>query len=49
MTTFTAAAIQMRSGTEPRRNVAVLENMVREARRADLSRTSAPVISGVWT
>ena len=46
MTTFTAAAIQMRSGTEPRRNVAVLENMVREAAANGATYVQTPEMTG---
>lgn len=46
MTSFIAAAIQMRSGTEPRRNVAVLESMVREAAAKGATYVQTPEMTG---
>jgi deaminated glutathione amidase len=46
MTTFIAAAIQMRSGTEPRRNAAILETMVRAAAANGATYVQTPEMTG---
>ena len=43
---FTAAAIQMRSGTEPRRNAADFEALVREAARNGATYVQTPEMTG---
>jgi predicted amidohydrolase len=46
MTKFIAAAIQMRSGTEPRRNAAIFENMVRDAAANGATYVQTPEMTG---
>ena len=46
MTVFKAAAIQMRSGTEPRRNAADMEAMVREAAAQGATYVQTPEMTG---
>ncbi|PSJ50781.1 carbon-nitrogen hydrolase family protein [Kumtagia ephedrae] len=46
MSVFKAAAVQMRSGTEPRRNVADLEAMVREAAARGATYVQTPEMTG---
>jgi predicted amidohydrolase len=46
MTTFIAAAIQMRSGTEVRRNAALLENAVRDAAANGATYVQTPEMTG---
>ena len=46
MTKFIAAAVQMRSGTEPRRNAAIVENMVREAAASGATYVQTPEMTG---
>lgn len=46
MARFTAAAIQMRSGTEPGRNAADFEQLVREASRAGATYVQTPEMTG---
>jgi deaminated glutathione amidase len=46
MTRFIAAAIQMRSGTEVRRNAAIFENMVRDAASNGATYVQTPEMTG---
>jgi predicted amidohydrolase len=46
MAIFTAAAIQMRSGTEPARNAADFEQLVRDAARAGAAYVQTPEMTG---
>ena len=46
MSKFIAAAIQMRSGTEPRRNAAIFENMVRDAAANGATYVQTPEMTG---
>src|SRR4029453_5753017 len=46
MTKFIAAAIQMRSGTEPRRNAAIFETMVRDAAANGATYVQTPEMTG---
>ena len=46
MAIFTAAAIQMRSGTEPERNAEDFEVLVREAARAGAAYVQTPEMTG---
>ena len=46
MTKFIAAAIQMRSGTEVRRNAAIFENMVRDAASNGATYVQTPEMTG---
>ena len=46
MAIFTAAAIQMRSGTEPERNAEDFEELVREAARAGAAYVQTPEMTG---
>ena len=47
MSVFKAAAVQMRSGTEPRRNVADMEALVREAAARGATYVQTPEMTGV--
>jgi deaminated glutathione amidase len=47
MTTFTAAVLQMRSGTDPARNVAVLGELVAEAAAQGASYVQSPEMTGM--
>jgi predicted amidohydrolase len=46
MAKFIAAAVQMRSGTDPRRNAATFENMVREAAANGATYVQTPEMTG---
>ncbi len=46
MATFTAAAVQMRSGTDPARNTAAFEDLVREAARSGAFYVQTPEMTG---
>ena len=46
MTNFIAAAIQMRSGTEVRRNAALFENAVRDAAANGATYVQTPEMTG---
>ena len=46
MPVFKAAVVQMRSGTEPRRNAADLETLVREAAARGAAYVQTPEMTG---